>query len=174
MHLKWYLCHILEMVFQFLYSKNYMKQKCSPCTPLKPFSISFLHLKHGCFEQLHVYILTGETPMLSRVNLSFFFGDSYSKKSSSDANLFCELCLNNSVMFSFSGGLVNFSHSHIACIIFDQVIHHYIIIHQSSCVRKETVDKDILVMSRNADRVDLPREKRRSGTSWTSLPNNSK
>ena len=37
---------------------------------------------------------TGETPMLSRVELSFFFGDSYSKKSS-DANSSCELCLDN-------------------------------------------------------------------------------
>ena len=32
---------------------------------------------------------------------------------------------------------------------------------ESSCARKETVDKDILVTSRNGDRkrVDLPREK---------------
>ena len=32
--------------------------------------------------------------MLLRVEFSFFFGDSYSKKSS-DANLSCELCLDN-------------------------------------------------------------------------------
>ena len=31
-----------------------------------------------------LWILTGETPMLLRVELSFFFGDSYSKKSSDD------------------------------------------------------------------------------------------
>ena len=42
------LCHILEAVFQFLYPKRYMQQKCSPCTHLKPFSISPLHLKHDC------------------------------------------------------------------------------------------------------------------------------
>ena len=37
------------------------------------------------------WILTGETLMFLRVKLSFFFGDSYSNKSSSDANLSCEL-----------------------------------------------------------------------------------
>ena len=37
------------------------------------------------------WILIWETAVLSRVELSFFFGDSYSKKSSSDANLYCEL-----------------------------------------------------------------------------------
>ena len=37
------------------------------------------------------WILTGKTPMLSRVELSFFFGDPYSKKSSSGANSSCEL-----------------------------------------------------------------------------------
>ena len=55
------------------------------------------------------WILTGESPMLLRVELSFFFGDSYSKKSSSDANSSCELSASIiSVMFSISGGLVNF------------------------------------------------------------------
>ena len=48
------------------------------------------------------WILTGETPMLSRVELNFFFGDTYSKKSSSDANSSCELSvLIISLVFSF-------------------------------------------------------------------------
>ena len=64
-----------------------------------------------------LWILTGETPILSRVELSFFFGDSYSKKSSSDANSSCELSVSIiSVMFSFSGGLVNFSYSVTHCL----------------------------------------------------------
>ena len=33
------ICHILEMVLQFLYLKNYMQQKFSHWTYLKPFSI---------------------------------------------------------------------------------------------------------------------------------------
>ena len=49
--------------------------------------------------------------MLPRVDLSFFFGDSYSKKLSSDANSSFELSVSViSIMFSFSGGLVNFSY----------------------------------------------------------------
>ena len=49
----WYLCHILEMVLQFLYPKYYMQQKCSPCTHLKHFSIYLLHLKRDCVGHLH-------------------------------------------------------------------------------------------------------------------------
>ena len=60
------------------------------------------------------WILTGETPMLLRVKLSFFFGESYSKKSSSDANPSCKLCLDN--LFSFLGGLVNFSYLVAHCL----------------------------------------------------------
>ena len=41
----WYLSNILEMVLQFLHPKHYMKEKCSPCTHLKPFSIYLFHLK---------------------------------------------------------------------------------------------------------------------------------
>ena len=62
-------------------------------------------------------ILTGETPMLSRVKLSFFVGDSYRKKSSSDTNSSCELSVSIiSVMFSFSVGVVNFSYSVTHCL----------------------------------------------------------
>ena len=72
------------------------------------------------------WILSGETPMLSRINLSFFFGDSYSKKSSSDANSFCEL----SVLIILSSShfqvvwLTFHTRLHISWVIFDQVIHH--------------------------------------------------
>ena len=55
--------------------------------------------------------------MFSRVELSYFFGDLYSKESSSDAISSCELSVSIiSVMFSFSGGLVNFSYSVIQCL----------------------------------------------------------
>ena len=53
----WYLCHILEMVLQFLHPKYYMQQKCSPCTHLKPFSIYLLHLKRDCVGHLRRYEL---------------------------------------------------------------------------------------------------------------------
>ena len=64
--------------------------------------------------------------MLSRVELSFFFGDLYSKISSTDASSSCEFSVVIiSVTFSFSGGLVNFSYSLTHCLHdFDQVIHH--------------------------------------------------
>ena len=59
---------------------------------------------------------TGENPMLSTVELSYVFGDSYSKKSS-DANSSCELSVSIiSIMFSFSGGLVDFSYSVTHCL----------------------------------------------------------
>ena len=41
------------------------------------------------------WILTGETSMLSKVELSFFFGGSYSNRSSSDTNSSGEFCLGN-------------------------------------------------------------------------------
>ena len=62
------------------------------------------------------WILTGKTPMLSRVELSFFFGDSYSKKSSSDANSSCELSVVIIFMFSFSGDLANFPYFVTHCL----------------------------------------------------------
>ena len=69
----------------------------------------------------------------SSMQLSFFFGDSYSKKSASDTNLSCELSVSIIYfMFSFSGGLVNFSHlvTHCHITIFDLVIHHWILFFQ--------------------------------------------
>ena len=70
-----------------------MQQKCSPCTHLKP----FFNLPLAFESQLYwasPWIVTGETPMISRIELTFFFGDSYSKKLSTDANSSCQLCLN--------------------------------------------------------------------------------
>ena len=87
----WYLYHILEVVLQFLYPKYYMQQKCSHCTHLKPFSTP--------------WILNGETPMLLRVELSFFFGKNHHPILIHLVNS----ALIISVMFSFSGGLVDFS-----------------------------------------------------------------
>ena len=47
--------------------------------------------------------------MLLRVELGFFFGDSFGKKPSSDTNLSCKLSVSLvSLTFSFLGGLVNF------------------------------------------------------------------
>ena len=49
--------------------------------------------------------------------VKFIFGDSYNKKLLSDANLTCELFVwKISVMFSFSGGLVNVSYSAAHCL----------------------------------------------------------
>ena len=66
---------------------------------------TFLNVPFAFEGQLYwatPWILTGETPMLSEVELSFFFGDSYNKKLSSDINSSCEhSVLINSVMFSF-------------------------------------------------------------------------
>ena len=47
---------------------------------------------------------------------SFFFGDSYSKKSSSDANSSCELSVVIIFMFSFSGDLANFPYFVTHCL----------------------------------------------------------
>ena len=57
------------------------------------FSLPFAFEAQLCWAT--PWILTGETPMLLRVELSFSFGDSYNKKSSSDANSSFELCLYN-------------------------------------------------------------------------------
>ena len=63
------------------------------------------------------WIFTGETIMLLRIALSFFFWDSYCKKSLSDTNSSCELSVSIiSVVFSFSGGLFIFSYSVIHCL----------------------------------------------------------
>ena len=59
--------------------------------------------------------------------VKFLFWWFISKKSSSDANLLWTLCLDNFVMFSFSGGLVDFSYLVTHCVVFHQVIHHWIL-----------------------------------------------
>ena len=99
--------HGISVIYlQFLCPKH-MQQKCSPYTH-NLFNLPFAFEMWLC--RTTPWILTGETPMLSRVQLSFFFGDSFSKKSSADANSSCELSISIiSVMFFFSHGLVNFS-----------------------------------------------------------------
>ena len=86
----------------------------------KPFSI-YLCIWSATVLGNSMNINCSSNAFESRVK--FLLGNSYSKKSSSDANSSCELSVSIvSVMSSFSGGLVNFhTWLHIACLIFDQV-----------------------------------------------------
>ena len=68
----------LYLFLRLMICWNQIEQFCSPCTHLEPFSIyPFAFEVRLCCAT--PWILTGEIPMLLRVKLSFFFGDSSAK-----------------------------------------------------------------------------------------------
>ena len=75
--------------FNFYIQNIYIVEVFSLHTFKTFFNLPFLFETRLCWGTAR--ILTGETPML--VNLSFFFGNTYSKKSWSEANLSCALLL---------------------------------------------------------------------------------